>query len=235
MLYFLDTEFHEEPGFIELISLALVAQDGRELYLENREYDQSRAHGWLWENVLPSLEGGSYAVPRAHIAEAVLEFVNPQRHGEPEFWGFYCDYDWVVFCWLFGAMVDLPEGFPMYCRDLKQWADALGNPRLPKPEGGDRHNALVDARAIRDGYDSLMEIVVEREDKRRAFIQGMAEKPEPAPKEERTFAQRFGDLLLEGMESGAQEKTEEDLDSRIRRICREERIEAMKNYRDRIA
>lgn len=38
----------------------------------------------------------------------------------PEFYAYYADYDWVVFCWLFGKMIDLPKGFPMYCNDLKQ-------------------------------------------------------------------------------------------------------------------
>ena len=40
-----------------------------------------------------------------------------------EFYGYYCDYDWVVFCWLFGRMIDLPKDFPMYCIDLKQELD----------------------------------------------------------------------------------------------------------------
>lgn len=41
----------------------------------------------------------------------------------PEFYGYYSGYDWVVFCWLFGKMIDLPRGFPMYCIDLKQSLD----------------------------------------------------------------------------------------------------------------
>lgn len=40
-----------------------------------------------------------------------------------EFYGYYADYDWVLFCSLFGRMIDLPKGFPMYCRDLKQMLD----------------------------------------------------------------------------------------------------------------
>jgi len=32
-----------------------------------------------------------------------------------QFYGYYCDYDWVVTCWQFGKMIDLPKGFPMYC------------------------------------------------------------------------------------------------------------------------
>ena len=40
-----------------------------------------------------------------------------------EFYGYYSDYDWVVFCQLFGRMMDLPKEFPMYCKDLKQMYD----------------------------------------------------------------------------------------------------------------
>ncbi len=41
----------------------------------------------------------------------------------PEFYAYYSAYDWVAFCWIFGKMIDLPKGFPMYCRDLKQIFD----------------------------------------------------------------------------------------------------------------
>lgn len=42
---------------------------------------------------------------------------------KPEFYAYFADYDWVVFCWLFGRMLDLPKNFPYYCRDLKQMLD----------------------------------------------------------------------------------------------------------------
>ena len=42
---------------------------------------------------------------------------------KPVFYAYYADYDWVVFCWLFGDMMSLPDGFPMYCIDLKQIFD----------------------------------------------------------------------------------------------------------------
>ena len=41
----------------------------------------------------------------------------------PTFYAYYADYDWVVFCKIFGRMIDLPKHFPMYCRDLKQTLD----------------------------------------------------------------------------------------------------------------
>lgn len=51
-----------------------------------------------------------------------------QRNMLPQFYGYFADYDWVVFCWLFGKMMDLPKGFPMYCIDLKQTLDEKAEP-----------------------------------------------------------------------------------------------------------
>lgn len=55
-----------------------------------------------------------------HRTNCCLGFENAIK---PEFYGYYADYYWVVFCWLFGRMIDLPKGFPMYCIDLKQMLD----------------------------------------------------------------------------------------------------------------
>ena len=49
------------------------------------------------------------------------------NYQNPQFYGYYADYDWVVFCWLFGKMNNLPKGFPMYCVDLKQELDKKVN------------------------------------------------------------------------------------------------------------
>lgn len=78
---------------------------------------------------------------------------------KPEFYAYYADYDWVVFCWLFGKMIELPKGFPYYCKDLKQILDdkyemlletekATPNIKdLPNyPQQKNEHNALADAK-----------------------------------------------------------------------------------------
>jgi hypothetical protein len=80
--------------------------------------------------------------------------MNPKEYGKPELWGYYADYDHVVFCQLFGTMMDLPDGFPMFTMDLKQWQVQLGNPELPKQESGE-HNALEDAKWNKQVYDFL--------------------------------------------------------------------------------
>jgi hypothetical protein len=87
-----------------------------------------------------------------NIAEQVVRFVGEQ----PEFWGWYADYDWVALCQLYGTMVNLPHGWPMYCRDLKQWVDQLGNPTLPAHRGRE-HHALVDAYWIAEAWNAVNE------------------------------------------------------------------------------
>jgi len=195
MKFFLDTEFIE--GFkkpiswlptidnfnkpyhsIQLISIGLVCEDGREYYAISNEFKISDASKWVWDNVLHGiykelLSKENYArtyhwdlvepfnkktlatlikwhgKSNAQIANEILNFVhgyttefgfdtggtyvqdanywNLLRKTEPAsppvFYANYADYDWVLFCSLFGNMMDLPKGFPMYCRDLKQMLD----------------------------------------------------------------------------------------------------------------
>jgi len=151
MKYFLDTEFVEKPNTIELISIGIVAEDGREWYAENLNFNPDNANDWVKENVLPHLEGGYQAISLREMKKEILSFIGNDK---PEFWGYYADYDWVVFCWIFGSMIDLPKGWPMYCRDIKQWADSLGNPPLPDKIGVE-HNALNDALWNKRAYEFL--------------------------------------------------------------------------------
>lgn len=147
MKWFLDTEFYERGGYgrgsIDLISVGLVNSQGEPYYAENATFDWRdvpRGH-WLHDNVKPHLTG-STKLP-SQIRDDIVQIVGPK----PEFWGWYCDYDWVVFCWLFGRMIDLPRHFPKFCRDLKQLTKErhIDAATLPK-QTGTAHNALDDAR-----------------------------------------------------------------------------------------
>lgn len=153
--YFIDTEFIEAgPNYpVCLLSIGIVRDDGSELYLELDGAPVGLANDWVKANVLPHLKGGRCCMEREDIAHCIKRFVG---HDIPEFWGYYADYDWVVFAQIFGTMMDLPKGWPMYCRDLKQWCDQLGNPTLPN-QGSTEHNALNDARWNREVYQFLQE------------------------------------------------------------------------------
>lgn len=60
--------------------------------------------------------------PLPNLDTAVKDYL---KNNPPKFYGWYADYDWVLFCSLFGRMIDLPKGFPMYCNDLKQTSDEV--------------------------------------------------------------------------------------------------------------
>jgi hypothetical protein len=173
--YFLDTEFIERPGSIQLISIGIVSEDGRTFYAETTSFDEREADDWVRENVLNKLrwwtprggcilpfnssdyKDGQIASTRgfgtiSFIRDWLLEFF--KNDSSPEFWGYFADYDWVVFCWIFGKMIDLPAGFPKYCRDLKQMLDESGKGKIPEPEG--EHNALVDAHWNKELYEYLI-------------------------------------------------------------------------------
>jgi hypothetical protein len=170
---FYDTEFIEDGKTIGLISIGMVAEDGRELYrVVDDEETITRAvkRDWLRENVIPHLPiqlnpgagiDWDYAtehadwhrvVVRSDVASDVREFI--QATPDAELWAWFGAYDHVALCQLFGPMVDLPVGVPMWTNDLKQEVARLGNPTLAKQDGGE-HNALSDARWVRDAYASL--------------------------------------------------------------------------------
>jgi hypothetical protein len=159
MRYFLDTEFMEAGGTspITLISVGLVSEDGREYYAENLAARKELANLWVRENVFPHLTGPRK--PRMVIKQDLLAFIgNPKATGnQPEFWGYFSDYDWVVFCQIFGNMIDLPEGYPQFCLDLKMWMHLLGVARHELPEQKTmEHNALHDARWCKEVYFYLL-------------------------------------------------------------------------------
>jgi hypothetical protein len=154
MRYFFDTEFIEDGKTIDLISIGIVAEDGREYYAENYEADTSKASDWVVINVLAHLKGGGLAKHRLQIRDEVLAFIGQD---DPEIWAYYADYDWVALCQLFGTMMDLPRGWPMYCRDIKQLVDHL-SPQILPAQDGQEHHALADARWNKQAYNFLMSL-----------------------------------------------------------------------------
>lgn len=209
MKYFIDTEFHEHKKpvkflgitiakvwTIDLISIGIVCEDGREYYAMNRDLNlkHARKSKWLSENVLSKLPEKKplyppYGSPRiwqesmrwlpmAQIRQEIIDFCGGKpdfdesgsfytyKNGFPEFYGYYSDYDWVVFCWIFGTMMDLPNGFPMHCKDLKQMLDEKANSltsmelsKLAHPNVAHNVYATLDSGVISDKTACLKEAV----------------------------------------------------------------------------
>jgi len=151
MRFWFDTEFIEDGRTIDLLSIGIVAEDGREFYCEF-DVDHRRASPWVRENVIAHLQGEP-VYRRSMAANLISNFCGDR----PEFWAYYADYDWVAVCQLFGTMMDLPKGWPMYCRDVKQLCDMLGNPKLPD-QPGTAHHALSDARWTRQAWEFLQTV-----------------------------------------------------------------------------
>jgi hypothetical protein len=160
MKYWLDTEFIERPYIIDLISIGIVAEDGREFYAESSEVDWTKASHWTLEHVRPQLNGRSMSLE--DIGYSVRDFIDADKH--PVFWGYFPSYDWVVFSWLFGGMNNLPFSFPQLCLDIKQWAIELGDPALPQ-QTSTKHNALADAKWTKEAWDFLASIHPEASDR----------------------------------------------------------------------
>src|SRR5258707_324656 len=71
---------------------------------------------------------------------------------------YFADYDWVVLCQLYGRMIDLPKGWPMYCRDLKQLIEMQGFQLVESDKQAplSAHNALNDAQWCKRIYEKVM-------------------------------------------------------------------------------
>lgn len=150
----------------------------------------------VWKEIIIGRDGGNYTdrhyktlkklikkygKPNYQIADEIKLFVNEcntckkylEHKPDIEFYGYYSDYDWVVFCWLFGDMSELPKYFPMYCKDLKQILDEKVNNSFPElsfreklayfekkpnyPKQSNEHNALEDAKWNYKLYEFLQQ------------------------------------------------------------------------------
>jgi hypothetical protein len=160
--FFYDTEFIEYPSTIDLISIGIVNGNGEALYRINKECDFEKANPWVKDNVISKLPPKSDPawVTRDIIRDDIIRFLNPSKEDPIQLYGYYSAYDHVALCWLFGPMIELPEGMPMYTTDIKQLAMHFGNPKLPEQEEGE-HDALADARWNRQAYRFLVECAKE--------------------------------------------------------------------------
>ena len=229
MNYYYDTEFLEGTqtikgwfGFpivqteptIDLISIGIVSEDGREYYAISKDFNLKEAWNrydikvepvsgdmrnhypegietkvyWIRDNVLKPIHNelaekedtfchgedgfftyqslkrliNKYGKSNKQIAQEVKLFITQDGvgtlKGTQKLYGYYSAYDHVVFCWLFGKMLNLPKGFPMYTIDLKQELDRIQDKYKQNgidfslkedsnvAQQANEHNALADAK-----------------------------------------------------------------------------------------
>lgn len=158
---FYDTEFLENGKTIELISIGIVTEHGDSYYAVNATmpFGDILKHEWLMNNVVPSLPtigsgdnlhldfNNPFVKSKSLIASEVAKFV--MQNVNPVLWAYYGAYDHVVLCQLFGKMLDLPDGFPMWTNDLM----TILRGRKPPQQVSNEHNALSDAQWNRVVYN----------------------------------------------------------------------------------
>jgi hypothetical protein len=144
--YFYDCEFIEDGRTIDLVSIGVVDETGREFYAVSTEFDPAKAIDWVRRHVLDKLPPPADPAWRSleRIRTDLLAFLT--EPGESiELWAWMAAYDHVVLGQLWGDMRALPRVIPRFTHELRQrWEDA-GSPPLP-PVPPDRHDALADAR-----------------------------------------------------------------------------------------
>lgn len=164
--YHLDTEFKENGTTIEPISLGMVDDDGRELYLiyapavkafKEREYFNKldQTDSWLKDNVFnyiseADVDEYGYCDKEA-MAECVYDFIcDGLEYGDQaELWGYFAAYDHVCLSQLFGRMIDLPPPMPMFTNELMtigRLPNGYYKPKPARPKQLFEHHALMDAK-----------------------------------------------------------------------------------------
>ncbi|MFI7605078.1 polyadenylate-specific 3'-exoribonuclease AS [Micromonospora sp. NPDC049366] len=149
--YFYDCEFIEDGLVIDLVSIGVVDEYGREFYAVSTEFDDSRAVPWVRRNVLDKLPSPADRAwrSRERIRDELYDFLVEPIRDRPseqlELWAWYAAYDHVVLAQLWGAMPALPREIPRFTKELRQLWDDRGRPSLPDADSA-RHDALVDAR-----------------------------------------------------------------------------------------
>lgn len=182
MRVFFDSEFTGLYQNAALISIGLVAENGKEFYAEFDDYDRPGAHKpdqWVEDNVIKkltikedylfhTLDNSSWKVKwnTQNIADALSRWfimLYEESGGALEMWSDCLAYDWVLFCDMFGGAMHIPDCIYYIPMDICTLMKVKGvDPDISREEfvgmDGDKHNSLHDARVIRFCYNKLVKM-----------------------------------------------------------------------------
>lgn len=172
MKLFFDTEFTGLHQNTTLISLGIIAENGHTFYAEFMDYDKNQIDNWIRENILSKLLGGSEK-DRKDDEECVIigykEIIKfdlscwLKQFDKIEMWGDCLSYDWILFCELFGGVLQIPRNIYYIPFDICTLFMIKGiDPDINREnfaeniETKDKHNALYDAQIIKACYNKLI-------------------------------------------------------------------------------
>lgn len=158
MKVILDCEFTQLNASAKLISLALVAEDGREFYAELTDsYELQGCSEFVIEHVLPQLDQNTHGRTVAEAQAGLAKFIGG-FDGVVQICSDAPDWDWEFFCELMyvngkwpGNVMNQPGNLIKMLNDKIQDDDhALEDqPELP-------HHSLLDARQLAHIYRSVI-------------------------------------------------------------------------------
>lgn len=175
MKVFFDTEFTGLHKDTTLISIGLIAEDGKTFYAELNDYDESQVDEWLKENVIDNLLFNEHKVllQKSQITgvqdyniksnkEAVADTLEIwlSQFDKVEMWSDCLSYDWVLFNDLFGHAFNIPKNVYYIPFDictlftLRNIDPDINREKFANLESGKdrKHNALWDAKVIKSCY-----------------------------------------------------------------------------------
>jgi hypothetical protein len=171
-----DSEFTGLHRDTTLISLGMVADNGREFYAEFTDYDPWQVDDWVQEHVIDNLlfndpfDGppfvrniGSVTFVKGDIndvRDALESWLS--RFDYIELWSDCHHYDVVLLQGIFGGAFSMPSHIYYIPFDLSTALKVYGiDPDISReafidsPIEGEKHNSLYDARVIQACYDKL--------------------------------------------------------------------------------
>lgn len=180
MKVFFDTEFTGLHQNTTLISIGLIDENDRTFYAEFGDYDHLQTDQWIQENVIKNLRfhdnlntkkdwcniGANQNITesygnREHIAAILQDWFVKYDH--VEMWSDCLSYDWVLFNQLWGHAFNIPKNIyyiPFDICTLFRIKDI--DPDINREEfanmteGAEKHNALWDAKVIKECYQKLI-------------------------------------------------------------------------------
>ena len=183
MKVFFDTEFTGLHQHTTLISIGLVAEDGRTFYAELTDYNHNQVDDWIRKNVIDNLTINTerkwyYLInDKETIVRDATRAVGFRleewlsKFDSVEIWSDCLSYDWVLFNQIFGHAFNIPKNVYYIPFDICTLMKIKGvDPDINREEFArsgkywftedqiQKHNALWDAKVIKACYDKLMEM-----------------------------------------------------------------------------
>lgn len=178
-IYF-DTEFTGLYKDTDLISIGLISDDGKEFYAEFTDFRTDRIDDWIEENILSNTvrygklseidvvldETNYYEGTKEEIKEQLWKWLS--QFDEVQLISDVCHYDMVLLIDIFGTAFDLPTNVTPSCHDINQdiaifehttECEAFNRSREEFLSdynieiSGAKHNALYDAKVIKEIYN----------------------------------------------------------------------------------